>query len=64
MGAGKWRPHYNEYFAGKKVIIIPDNDLPGQAHAENIAKTQQHINKCRETSIYENKKDLITERII
>ena len=43
MGAGKWRPHYNKHFTGKKVVIIPDNDLPGQAHGENIAQNLSEI---------------------
>ena len=33
MGAGKWRNEYNAVFAGKTVIIIPDRDEPGKAHA-------------------------------
>ena len=35
MGAGKWKAHYNEYFRGKDVAIIPDNDDPGRKHAES-----------------------------
>lgn len=37
MGAGKWRSEYNEYLRGKSVIIIPDNDEPGKAHAQSVA---------------------------
>lgn len=37
MGAGKWRAEYNKYFHGKHVVILPDNDKPGQDHAEKIA---------------------------
>jgi hypothetical protein len=40
-GAGKWLEHYSPYFAGKKVIIIPDNDDPGGKHAERVAKAVQ-----------------------
>jgi 5S rRNA maturation endonuclease (ribonuclease M5) len=36
MGAGKWRDEYNELFAGKTVILIPDCDEPGRAHARRI----------------------------
>jgi AAA domain/CHC2 zinc finger len=37
-GAGKWLEHYNPYFAGKKVIILPDNDDAGAKHAERVAR--------------------------
>ena len=37
MGAGKWRPEYNEHFRGRSVCIIPDNDKPGREHANQVA---------------------------
>ena len=38
MGAGKWRPDYADYFEGKDVVILPDQDEPGQKHAiEGVA---------------------------
>lgn len=36
MGAGKWRDEFNKYFENAKIVIIPDNDEPGQKHAELI----------------------------
>jgi hypothetical protein len=39
MGAGKWRPEYNEHFRGKRVAIIPDNDEPGRKHSQTVART-------------------------
>ncbi len=36
-GAGKWRPEFNEYFAGARVVILPDNDKPGREHAQQVA---------------------------
>lgn len=38
MGAGKWRPEYNEHFKGKRVAILPDNDEPGRKHAHQVAQ--------------------------
>ena len=38
-GAGKWRDEYSVYFAGKKVVIFPDNDEPGRKHAEQVARS-------------------------
>ncbi len=43
MGAGKWRPEYNQYFKGKKIAIIPDNDEPGKNHALQVAKNLKGI---------------------
>ncbi|MFA4918332.1 MAG: AAA family ATPase [Thermodesulfovibrionales bacterium] len=43
MGAGKWRPEYNQYFQSKKIAIIPDNDKPGRDHAVSIAKNFKGI---------------------
>lgn len=39
MGACKWRTQYNEYFKGRKVVILPDNDEPGQRHARQVASS-------------------------
>lgn len=36
-GAGKWHDEYNAEFAGRKVVILPDNDEPGRAHAAQVA---------------------------
>ncbi|HTV81625.1 MAG TPA: AAA family ATPase [Acidobacteriaceae bacterium] len=36
-GAGKWKPDYSTFFAGKLVVIFPDNDEPGEQHAEQVA---------------------------
>ena len=37
MGAGKWRSSYTESLRGAQVIILPDNDAPGQTHANTVA---------------------------
>jgi hypothetical protein len=39
MGAGKWRPQYSELLTGADLVIIPDNDTPGHAHAEAVCKS-------------------------
>ncbi|HYP28540.1 MAG TPA: hypothetical protein VE262_17645 [Blastocatellia bacterium] len=36
-GAGKWRDEYREHLRERIVIILPDNDKPGQDHAERVA---------------------------
>lgn len=36
-GAGKWRPEYAEYFEGKHIVVIPDNDDAGRIGADAIA---------------------------
>lgn len=37
MGAGKWEDGYTEVLCGARVIILPDNDTPGRAHAQKVA---------------------------
>ena len=37
MGAGKWQPHYAQWFADRNVFIFPDNDAPGRKGAEHWA---------------------------
>jgi len=36
MGEGNWKDHYNQHFAGKHVVIIPDLDETGRLHAKTI----------------------------
>ncbi len=37
FGAGKWPAAFARWFAGRDVVILPDNDAPGRAHAEDVA---------------------------
>ncbi|HEU0183792.1 MAG TPA: AAA family ATPase, partial [Blastocatellia bacterium] len=43
MGAGKWRDEYAKFLAGRKVVIIPDNDQPGRDHAQAEAKSLRGV---------------------
>ena len=38
-GAGNWpdSPDFNRLFYGFRVLILPDNDAPGKAHARDVA---------------------------
>jgi hypothetical protein len=38
MGAGTWRPEYNSNLQGRAVVILPDHDDPGRAHAPKVAR--------------------------
>ena len=38
-GAGKWTAEHAEFLRGRDVAIIPDNDEPGRAHAEMVARS-------------------------
>jgi len=42
-GAGKWRPEFNEYLRGRRVVVLPDKDTPGRKHAQQIASNLQGI---------------------
>ena len=37
-GAGKWRPEISHWLAGRNVVVLPDNDDPGRAHACDVAQ--------------------------
>ncbi|MBM4289755.1 MAG: hypothetical protein FJ135_16720 [Deltaproteobacteria bacterium] len=43
MGAGKWREEYNSHLQGRLVVILPDNDDPGRAHAQKVARSVHGI---------------------
>ncbi len=45
MGAGKWKPHHTEALKGSRIIILPDNDRPGKAHAEHVAEMLKPVAK-------------------
>lgn len=36
-GAGKWRDELAQHFAGRRVVILPDNDDAGRDHARLVA---------------------------
>jgi DNA primase len=36
-GAGSWKPEYEKYFRGAKIIVVADNDEPGIRHAKDVA---------------------------
>jgi 5S rRNA maturation endonuclease (ribonuclease M5) len=38
MGAGKWDDSYTPFFKGKTIIVLPDNDEPGQKHAKLLCE--------------------------
>lgn len=42
-GAGKWRNEYSESLRGRRVVILPDNDDPGRAHGEQVARALRGI---------------------
>lgn len=42
-GAGKWNKEYNQFLSGAKVAILPDNDEPGQEHAQLVARSLSGI---------------------
>ena len=42
-GAGKWTAEHAQHLRGRLVVILPDNDEPGQKHAQQVAATLQGI---------------------
>ena len=43
MGAGKWREEYNSHLQGRAVVILPDKDDAGRAHAQKVARSLHGI---------------------
>jgi hypothetical protein len=37
-GAGRWHETLNEYLRNRDVVVLPDNDQPGQDHADRVAR--------------------------
>ena len=44
-GANKWTDSLNEYFKGKEVIILPDNDEAGKNHAKLVRRKLKQVVK-------------------
>lgn len=38
-GAGKWTAEHAAHLSGAQVVVLPDNDDPGRAHGEQVART-------------------------
>ena len=35
----RWKPEYNEHLAGRHVVVLPDNDAPGEKHGLDVARS-------------------------
>jgi hypothetical protein len=44
-GAGNWHQEHAAHLKGADVVIVPDNDTPGQQHGEDVAASLQGIAK-------------------
>ncbi|HUY32962.1 MAG TPA: DUF3987 domain-containing protein [Pirellulales bacterium] len=42
-GAGKWTAEHAQYLAGRRLIVLPDNDEPGQKHGQQVAQSSHGI---------------------
>jgi hypothetical protein len=42
-GATKWLPRYSDTLRGRPVVIIPDNDTPGEAHAAVVSQALEGV---------------------
>lgn len=59
MGANRWFKEYSEFLTGRDVVIIPDNDPPGIAHAQSVAaKTYGKAREIRIINLWEVWKDM------
>ena len=39
----KWRDEYSQHLADANVVILPDNDEPGEQHCKAVAKSLMHV---------------------
>jgi hypothetical protein len=39
----KWKAEYSEFLRGADIVVVPDNDDPGRAHAETIVRMSAGI---------------------
>jgi hypothetical protein len=42
-GAGKWLPQYTATLKGRHVVILPDNDEPGEKHAKLVSEALANV---------------------
>lgn len=42
-GAGKWLPAYSDALRKRHVVVLPDNDKPGEEHAAVVSKALEGI---------------------
>jgi hypothetical protein len=43
FGAGKWSDEHSETLRGRRVVILPDNDEVGRAHARQVAASLRDV---------------------
>ncbi len=48
-GASNFKPEYADYFTGKRVVVIPDNDAPGYEYAHQVGVALK--DKAREVRV-------------
>lgn len=39
----KWKANYTQYFTGKNVVIVPDQDQAGEAYLQTVARALQGV---------------------
>lgn len=44
-GSGKWTKDHSQYLKDRDVVVIPDNDEPGEKHARTVISTLQGLAK-------------------
>ena len=51
-GAKKWPAELNKYFTGRDVVILPDQDAAGEAHADMVAQNLHgHANTIKRVNL-------------
>lgn len=50
MGAGKWRPEYNDMLRLARVVVVADRDQPGREHAAAVAAALRGVARSVEVA--------------
>jgi putative DNA primase/helicase len=44
-GAGEWKQRHSKILRAADIVVLPDNDEPGRAHADTIIRMSSGIAK-------------------
>ena len=59
-GAGKWPLETSQWLAGRDVVILPDNDESGRAHARDVAQSSPASPPTSASSICRGRRRKVT----
>ncbi len=58
---GKWLPEFNQYFKGRRVVILPDKDKPGRKHGQQVEAGLQGKRRRSRSSNYQGTEKTLSD---